>query len=200
MVLVVGFSALFVGNAIQSQMPQYANDIHMAALGNDASAPEIEGFSYSMLQGATAAGAVIGGLLLEAGGFLPPSPVTAIVAAALWCLTLVGFAATPNYGIALALLVMGGVFRLTTQSMAQTIVQLRAPAHLRGRILGVFNTSQQGLQVGAGITVGFLGGVVGARLSLALSALMLLAVCLGLLAYVLQRRAVVAAEPVPQET
>ncbi|MBM2812803.1 MAG: hypothetical protein HW416_3562, partial [Chloroflexi bacterium] len=189
MVLVVGFSALFLGNAIQSQMPEYANDI----------APDIEGFSYSMLQGSSAGGAVIGGILLEAGGFLPPNPVTAIVAAGLWCLALIAFAATPNYGVAIGLLVMAGVFRLTTQSMAQTIVQLRAPAHLRGRILGVFNMSQQGLQVGAGFTVGIMGGVVGARVSLAMSALLLFAVCLGLLMFVLQRRPVSIADAVPRD-
>lgn len=55
--------------------------------------------------------------------------------------------------------------------------------------------SQLGLQVGAGFTVGIMGGVIGARLALAVSALLLFAVCLSLLAFVLQRQpAVVAAE------
>lgn len=185
MIALVGVSALFVGNAMQSQMPEYASD-----LGTDT-----QGIAYSTLQGASAAGALLGGVLLEMGSLLPPHPVTAIVATGLWCLTLVAFAATPNYGLALGLLVLAGLLRLTTSSMAQTLVQLQAPPHLRGRILGVFNMSQLGLQVGAGFTVGIMGGVIGARLALAISALLLFAVCLSLLAFVFQRQpAVVAAE------
>jgi MFS family permease len=189
MIVLVGISALFVGNAMQSQMPEYATD-----LGTDT-----QGIAYSTLQGAGAAGAVLGGLLLETGGLLPPSPVTAIVTTGLWCLTLVAFTVTPSYGLALGLLVIAGLLRLTSQAMAQTLVQLMAPAHLRGRILGVFNMSQLGLQVGAGFTVGIMGGVIGARLALAISALLLFGVCFSLLAFVLQRRPVVAAQAIPRE-
>jgi MFS family permease len=189
MVLLVGASALFVGNAMQSQMPEYAND-----LGTD-----MHGIAYSTLQGASAGGAVLGGVLLEAGSFLSPSPATAIVAGGLWCLALIGFAATPHYGLALALLALAGVFRLTSQAMAQTLVQIMAPPRLRGRIIGVFNMSQLGLQVGAGFTVGILGGVIGARLALAASALAALAVCGSLLAFVLRRQPAAVPELVLHE-
>jgi hypothetical protein len=68
--------------------------------------------------------------------------------------------------------------------MAQALVQLAAPADLRGRVLGLFSAAQFGLQVGSGVTVGILGSLLGAHWSLALSSGLLLVAILGLLAYV----------------
>jgi hypothetical protein len=59
--------------------------------------------------------------------------------------------------------------------MAQTLVQTRAPAHMRGRVIGLFNMSALGLRSFSGITVGVLGAWVGIHWSLAASALALLA-------------------------
>jgi MFS family permease len=173
MVLLSGFSALFVGNAFQAQMPEYAHD-----LGTDKA-----GAAYSFLLGANAAGAVVGGLLLEGRGLLRPSVRTAIVAAALWCITIGGFAAATSYPAALALLFLAGVFNLTFHSMAQTLVQLKAPANLRGRLIGLFHMSSNGMRAFSGVTVGVLGGFIGVHWSLGLSAAALLAVTIGLFAF-----------------
>ena len=173
MVLLAGSSALFVGTAFQAQMPEYAHD-----LGTDEA-----GAAYSLLLGANAAGAVVGGLLLEGRGLLHADARTAMIAAALWCVTMAGFAAATNYPAALTLLFLAGVLNLTFASMAQTLVQLKAPANLRGRLIGLFNMSSQGLKAFSGVTVGILGGFIGIHWSLGLSAVALLAVTIVLFAF-----------------
>ena len=173
MVLLAGFSSLFVGNAFQAQMPEYAHD-----LGTDKA-----GVTYSLLLAANAAGAVVGGLLLEGRGVLQARVRTAMMAACLWCVAIAGFAAATNYPLALALLFLAGLLNLTFTSMAQTIVQIMAPANLRGRLIGLFNMSSNGLKAFSGLTVGVLGALIGVHWSLGLSAAALLAITIALLAF-----------------
>jgi hypothetical protein len=68
------------------------------------------------------------------------------------------------------------------------LVQLMAPAHLRGRLIGLFGMSSSGLRAFSGVTVGLLGGLIGVHWSLALSALTLLAVTMALCAFTLPDR------------
>jgi hypothetical protein len=56
-----------------------------------------------------------------------------------------------------------------------------APPRLRGRVVGLFNTSMLGLRAGSGLTVGALGAVIGIEWSLALSAAAVVLVAAGLL-------------------
>ena len=65
--------------------------------------------------------------------------------------------------------------------MAQTLVQLNAPVGLRGRVIGLFNMASLGLRAFSGVSVGLVGSLIGAHRSLALSALVMLVVALGLL-------------------
>ena len=72
---------------------------------------------------------------------------------------------------------------LAFYSSAQTIVQIQAPSHLRGRLVGLFSMSALGLRAFSGVTVGVLGGLIGIHRSLALSAIALFAVTVILLLY-----------------
>lgn len=173
MVLLAGSSSFLVGNAFQAQMPEYAHD-----LGTDK-----VGAAYSLLLAANAAGAIVGGLLLEGTGLLQARVRTAIIAGCLWCVAIGAFAAATNYPLALTLLFLAGVLNLTFNSMAQALVQLMAPAHLRGRLIGLFSMSNNGLRTFSGLTVGVLGGFIGVHWSLGLSSAALLAVTLALLAF-----------------
>ena len=67
------------------------------------------------------------------------------------------FPLATSYAAAVALLVLAGVFNIAFTSMAQTLVQLLAPAEIRGRMVGLFNTAMLGLRAGSGVTVGVLG-------------------------------------------
>ncbi len=173
MILLAGLSSFFIGNAFQAQMPEFAHDL----------GTETAGFSYSVLLAANAGGAFIGGVLLESRSLLQPNARTTIVLTILWCIAIAGFALTDNYPLAIALMFAAGFFNLAFNSMAQTLVQVHAPAPLRGRMIGLYNMSNNGLRTFSGITVGILGSAIGIHASLALSALVLLAGAVALLAF-----------------
>jgi MFS family permease len=170
MIVLAGASSFFVGNAFQAQMPEYAQ-----YLGADDT-----GARYSILLAANAAGAILGVILLESAAVMQASVRNALICAALWAAAMGLFPMTASYPAAVALLVIAGVFSIAFTSMAQTIVQLLAPPQLRGRLVGLFNTAMLGLRAGAGLTVGVLGAFIGVRLSLELSALMVLIIAIAL--------------------
>jgi len=171
MTLLAGGASFIVGNAYQAQMPEFAHD-----LGHGEG-----GLTYSMLFGADAAGALLGGLALESRGLLPAKPRSAFLLAGAWCVAIGGFAATRSYGLALALLFAAGFLELAFFAMAQTLVQIHAPAPVRGRVIGLFAMSALGLRAFSGATVGLAGSVIGIHLSLALSAALLLALIILML-------------------
>ena len=173
MIMLAGVSSFFVGNAFQAQMPEFAHDL----------GTEKADFSYSVLLAANAAGAFIGGMILESRALLQASPRTTIVLTILWCLSIAGFALTDNYPLAVALIFAAGFLNLAFNSMAETLVQVHAPAPVRGRMIGLYNMSNNGLRAFSGITVGILGSAIGIHFSLALSALVLLGIAVVLLAF-----------------
>jgi MFS family permease len=178
MILLGGATSLLVGNAFQAQMPEFAHD-----LGSDN-----HDTAYTVLLAANAAGAVIGGLLLEGRGWLKANAQNAAICSILWCIVIAGFAASASYPLSVALLFCAGFLNLAFLSMAQTLVQLEAPPQLRGRLIGLFNTSNNGLRAFSGVTVGVVGGLIGIHWSLALSSMILLAVTLALFALVIPAR------------
>ena len=97
----------------------------------------VGGVAYSLLLAADAAGALLAGVLLESGALLAAKPRTAIILAILWCCALMGFSLATVYPLALALLFTAGFFELAFNAMAQTLVQLNAPATIRGRLPSV---------------------------------------------------------------
>jgi MFS family permease len=133
------------------------------------------GIAYSALLGADAAGALTAGLLLESRGLLAAKPRSALVLAVLWCLAMGSFALANNYALALAILFVAGFVELAFYAMAQTLVQVRAPDALRGRVIGLFVMASLGLRAFSGVTVGLGGAAVGIHWSLALSAMLFLA-------------------------
>ena len=174
MTLLAGGASLFVGNAYQAQMPEFAHDLGHAHAD----------LSYSMLLAADAAGSLVAGVVLESRGLLLRArPLTAFVLAMLWCCAIGGFAVATSYPVAFALLVVAGFLQLSFASMAQTLVQVNAPADIRGRVIGLYSMSGLGMRAFSGITVGVLGGMIGVHWSLALSATALLAITIALLAF-----------------
>jgi MFS family permease len=178
MMLLAGVSSLLVGNAFLAQMPEYAHDLGTGQADT----------SYAILLSANAAGALAAGVLLESQLRVQARPRTAIVLAIVWCVTVAGFAVATNYAMAVALMFLTGFLYLAFVSMAQALVQLEAPAHLRGRLIGLFHMSHNGFRAFSGVTVGILGALIGIHWSLALSALVLLAVIMVLLAFSMRQQ------------
>jgi len=170
MTILIGAASFFVGNAYQAQMPEFARDLGHGRAD----------FSYSMLLAADALGGLAGGVILETGGLLRPRARTAFILAMIWCVALASFARTNAYALAIMLLVVAGFMELAFNSMAQALVQINAPNEIRGRVIGVFSMSALGLRTFSGMSVGLLGASIGIHNSLALSAVALLAVYVGL--------------------
>jgi MFS family permease len=166
MALLAAAASAFIGNSYQAQMPNFAIDLGHGDPGT----------AYSALLAADAAGALTGGFLLETLGGFRTGARTAIFLAMGWCVALGCFALTRTYGLALLFLFGAGFFELSFSSMAQTVVQIEAPASFRGRVLGVYAMASLGCRAFAGISVGLIGALVGVHVSLALAAGGLLAV------------------------
>jgi MFS family permease len=151
--------SFFVGVALQSTMPIFAANF---GSGTD-------GAAYGVLLFANGVGGVIGGLLLEVTGRIRPTLRAAIIATFILGVTTLGFAITGSYLLGVTLLVIGGIANLAAMSIGQTVVQLAAPPDKRGRVIGLYGMSANGLRFGSGITVGLLGGLIGVHWSLGLS-------------------------------
>ncbi|WP_035856599.1 MFS transporter [Cryptosporangium arvum] len=169
MIVLGGIGSLFIGASLQSTMPIFANDLGAGS----------EGTAYGVLLFANGVGGVVGGIVLEATGWVRPNVKAAVISTLVYGVTTLVFALTTNYPLALGMLVLGGVANLAAMSIGQTVVQLLAPAPDRGRVLGVYGTASMGLRFGSGVTVGLFGAVVGIHWALGLSAA---ALCLGTIA------------------
>ena len=170
MILLSGCASLIISNAYQAQMPGFAQDLGHGSAG----------VFYGLLLAADAAGALAGGIALESSGWLQPQPRTVFMLVMIWCCVLAAFAMTTIYSLALVLLFAAGFVELSYNSMTQALVQLNAPVAIRGRVLGLYSMAGLGLRAFSGITVGVGGSLIGIHRSLALSALLLLAITLAL--------------------
>ncbi|WP_213006590.1 MFS transporter [Paractinoplanes toevensis] len=184
MIVLGGLGSFFIGASMQSAMPIFAQDLGAGSAGT----------AYGLLLFANGAGGVLGGLLLEATGWIPPTVGAAIASTLAYGVSTLFFAMSGNYVLSVSLLVIGGVASLASMSIGQTVVQLLAPPADRGRVIGVYGVSANGLRFGSGVTVGLFGAVVGVHWSLGLSAA---ALCVGtvLAALVIRRPARAPARP-----
>jgi MFS family permease len=167
MIVLAGLASFFLGTALQATMPVFAQDLGHGDTG------------YGVLLFASGAGGVFGGVLLEATRVLRPTVSAAVLATVVYALSTLGFAMAGSYLLAVPLLFVGGVANLASMSIGQTITQLRAAPADRGRVVGVYNMSANGLRAGSGVTVGVLGTAVGVHFSLGLSAALM---CVGSIA------------------
>ncbi|ODT99193.1 MAG: MFS transporter [Pseudonocardia sp. SCN 72-86] len=159
MIALGGIGSLFIGASLQSVMPIFAGDLGGAGAED----------TYGVLLFAAGAGGVVGGLLLEATGWIGTTVRWAVVATLGYGAATVVFAVTTSYPLALVMLFIGGVANLAAMSIGQTVVQLMAPPAQRGRVIGLYGMSASGLRFGSGFTVGMLGALVGVHWSLGLS-------------------------------
>ena len=182
MIVLGGLGSFFVGASLQSAMPIFAHDLRTG----DADT------TYGVLLFASGAGGVLGGLLLEATTRITPTVRAAVISTAVYGVAILLFAVAPSYGIAVALLFIGGVASLAAMSIGQTVVQLLAPPADRGRIIGLYGMSASGLRAGSGFTVGLAGAAIGVHWSMGLSAA---ALCVGTVAAGLYARRGWSASP-----
>jgi MFS family permease len=185
MIALAGLIAVCVGASLQVAMPNFAQVLGAGDEG---------GLGYGALLFANGVGGVVGGFLLEATGFLRVDVRGAVVAAVMFGLTSLIVATTTSYPIALIALVIGGVANLAATAIGQALVQLRAPEDQRGRVVGVYSMIGSGMRTGNGITIGWLGALLGVSGAVAVGgvALVVGALLIGVLIALQTRRGATA--------
>jgi MFS family permease len=185
MIALAGLIAVCVGASLQVAMPNFAQVLGAGDEG---------GLGYGALLFANGVGGVVGGFLLEATGFLRVDVRGAVVAAVMFGLTSLIVATTTSYPIALIALVIGGVANLAATAIGQALVQLRAPEDQRGRVVGVYSMIGSGMRTGNGITIAWLGALLGVSGAVAVGGLALVvgAVLIGALIALQTRRGTAA--------
>lgn len=178
MIVLGGLGSFFIGAALQSVMPIFADK-----LGADSA-----GVTYGVLLFAAGAGGVVGGVALELFRFIKPTVPAAVISTAVYGVSIGLFALTNSYALAVILLFVGGVANLAAMSISQTVTQLMAPPKIRGQVIGVYNMAASGLRIGSGFTVGLMAGAIGASWALATSSAALIVGTLALVGVIWRGR------------
>ena len=116
---------------------------------------------FGLLQSARGLGAVIGSSFYIAMGQRPYQGKILLVAAMLYGAAFALFGLSPSFLLCLSLLTFVGAVDTIWAAARSTILQWLAPERLRGRVMGIFQLSNQGLnplgQVETGLVVPFIG-------------------------------------------
>lgn len=180
MLLLAALASITIGAVLQTAMPVFG-DI-LTGPGGDSD------FTYGLLLFALGAGGVLGGFFLEATGWVRPTPAAAAVAAAGLGASSVVFAFTSHLWLALSVLVLAGVCKITAESTEMAIIQLEAPTGIRGRVIGSYATFGPGMQTFSGVTVGVLGTIATIPQAVTIGGSVLALGAIGIGVYVLAGR------------
>ena len=160
MIILIATQSVCIFPIITVMMPLYVRII--LGLG-----PDRLGF----LMGASAVGSVVGSIFLI--GLARERRVPLMILCALGVTgAIFGLGLGPSFYVATALLVVNSLGLATNFGLASTIVQERAPDHLRGRVSAVFMLSFVGLMPIAGLGVTSLSDFIGMPKALAIAAIL----------------------------
>ncbi|MDA3147319.1 MFS transporter [Leucobacter sp. UCMA 4100] len=152
MILLTALAGMTIGATMQNAMPEFASRLGAGSEGD---------FTYGILLVANGIGGVVGGFLLEATGRVPATVKTAVISAIVLGITTIGFALSGNYLLSVLALIVGGFARITSESTEMSIIQLEAPEHERGRIIGAYTMFGPGMMTFSGVTIAVLGSIAG---------------------------------------
>lgn len=144
--MVLGLAPILLGMPFVSLMPIFAH-------GNAGT----QGLMLSMV----GVGAVLGALLIASLGRRQGSGKLLVIGAAGFGLSLVLFSQSSVLAMSLVFTFLAGLSNSTYTSQDQTIIQMLAPAELRGRILGIYFLNRGLMPLGslvAGELASWLGG------------------------------------------
>jgi len=134
---------------------------------------------FGLLQSARGLGAVIGSFLFITAGQRPYQGKILLVSALLYGAGFALFGVAPSFTLALLLLVFVGAVDTIWASARSTILQWVAPDRLRGRVMGIFQLSNQGLNPLGQVETGLLVPIVGARAATVIGGLIVSAVTIA---------------------
>jgi MFS family permease len=165
----IGIIATFsiFGFSFMTMMPVFARD----ALGLDAA-------GYGALVSTVGLGAATGAIGMAGLGGQARRARLVIGSSVLFGLLLTGAALAPNFPLALLLFTLTGCTMALNGILANTMLQLQAPDHLRGRVMGFYSFTVLGMGPFGALQAGWVSEHYGVRTSLALGGAVCLVVAL----------------------
>jgi MFS family permease len=118
---------------------------------------------FGLLQSARGLGAVIGSSLYIAIGQRPYQGRILMIAAVIYGIGFALFGLSTSFILSLTLLSCVGAVDTIWAAARSTILQWVAPDHLRGRVMGIFQLSNQGLNPLGQVETGLVVPLIGAR-------------------------------------
>jgi MFS family permease len=107
-------------------------------------------------------GALISAVLIASVGDRLPRGFVMLGGVTLYGLSVVAFAASPSFGLSLALMTIVGLAHVTSWALVQTVIQTYSPSTLRGRTMAIFHMSEVVVTLGS-MLAGTLAALLGAR-------------------------------------
>jgi MFS family permease len=161
------------GRSYQNLLPAFARDIWKGG--------EI---GYGLLLSSAGGGALIGAFGLAAVKEVKRQRQVMMLSGALFSLSILAFALSPNLILGILFLFLAGVLSTIFGTIIATFIQLAAPKELRGRLMSLYAITLIGLPslgaLGSGAAAEMLGGLHGAPRAVALGAVILVLI-LGLI-------------------
>ncbi|HLH21526.1 MAG TPA: MFS transporter [Chloroflexota bacterium] len=120
--------------------------------------------SYAALTASMGLGSVIGGVFIASRRHVGPQMLAG--AALLFGLVILGAAVAPNLPLAMAALVLVGIFSINFTSLGNVTMQLTSPPAMRGRVMALWTVAVMGSTPIGGPIIGWVGEHVGPRWAL----------------------------------
>jgi MFS family permease len=136
---------------------------------------------FGFLMAASGVGSLLAAVRLVFGG--RPQPVRLATGALILGLASLALAATREFPVALALMVLVGFGSILMAATGNTTIQLAVPDHLRGRVMSVYTTAFSASVPIGGLAMGAVASALGVSAAIAIGGALTLLIGLGALAW-----------------
>ncbi len=140
--LVLSALGAVFGRSYQQLLPVFADDIWRVGSGG-----------YGALLAAGGAGALIGAFAMASVRAIEAQGRLLVTSGLLFCALLAAFALAPNIGLGVALLLLVGIAATVFSTLIATMLQLRVPGELRGRVMSLYSVTLIGMPSLGGLGV-----------------------------------------------
>jgi MFS family permease len=124
-------------------------------------------------------GAVAGSIVLGAAGDIRNKSRLIVISGSLFCLSIIAFALTSNFTLALVFLALSGLVDIAFGTAKQTVIQMLAEHRYLGRVMSLNSISQRGIGQASGFQAGTMATFIGVQSATAIGAGICLTALLG---------------------
>ncbi len=156
--LVITMAASFFIIPFTTLLPVFARDI----LGVGATG---QGFLLTGM----GVGALSSAVLIATIGDRVPRGIVMLGGIILYALSVVAFSVSPWFKLSIVLMIVVGLFHVTSHALVQTVIQTYSPSEFRGRIMAIFQQGHFVLTIGA-MLYGILASLWGAQRTVSMMA------------------------------